>query len=82
MEIRYVALISIVVILTVGLIAATLNPDRWSEILQFTGPTITALIVLVKVQDYHMVVNSRMDELLNVTRSAAKAEGVIEGKAQ
>jgi hypothetical protein len=45
---------------------------------------LAALIVAVtglaiQVRDWHRQVNSRMDELLDVTRTSARAEGRLEG---
>lgn len=35
-----------------------------------------------RIGKIHMQINSRMDELLRISNSESKAEGVIEGKAQ
>lgn len=51
-------------------------------ILTFLGPIITMLLVLVKVQDYHVAVNSKMDAYMRVANKAAKAEGVLEGRGK
>lgn len=49
----------------------------------FFGLLIVALnlIGLYKNRQTHKLINSRMTELLKLTRTAAKAEGVIEGVA-
>jgi hypothetical protein len=38
------------------------------------------IIALRKIKDLHVVVNSRLDQLLKTSISAARAEGVVEGK--
>lgn len=82
MGIRIFAIAAVTVIIIASLAAATLKPDSWPQVMQIALPTITALLVLVKVQDYHLVVNSRMDELLKATDRAGRAEGKAEGKAE
>jgi hypothetical protein len=52
-------------------------------------PTLVAAAALVasvlnhkKIQELHVIVNSRLTELLNETRIASHAEGKAEGKAE
>lgn len=35
-----------------------------------------------KIQEVHMLVNSRLTELLEISRAASKAEGVLEGRGE
>ena len=56
------------------------------QVIALTG-AITALVVavtacLVQITRTHELVNSRMTELLELTRSSAKAQGVLEGAAE
>ena len=39
-------------------------------------------IILAKIKGYHRLVNSRMDELIRVTKEAASRQGKEEGIAQ
>jgi hypothetical protein len=36
--------------------------------------------ILLKINQLHVLVNSRLTELLEVTRDAAKTEGIVEGR--
>lgn len=61
------------------------------EIIKTTGIIITAILSLVgliytvkgknKIEAYHKEVNGKMGELLDVSKTAAKAEGNLEGRA-
>lgn len=54
-------------------------------LLTVLGEIIVAIIsgfCLIKVAQLKTHINSRMDELLNLTRAAARAEGVVQGMAQ
>lgn len=42
--------------------------------------TIATLFVNYKIERIHRQINSRMDELLKINKSASRAEGVLEGK--
>lgn len=79
-NIKVFAISAIVIILVVGLVAGSLHPESWADIATFTMPTLTILFTLIKVQDYHIAVNSKMDDLLDLTRRSAKAEGKLEGQ--
>lgn len=41
---------------------------------------ILSYMTLIRNKETHDLVNSRMTELLEITKSASRAEGVIEGK--
>lgn len=41
---------------------------------------IPSLLALMEVKKVHVLINSRMDELLRLTKAASKAEGVAEEK--
>jgi len=52
-------------------------------------PTLISLLSFIKskqnslaIQDVHLSINSRMDELLSAARSASKSEGVELGRAE
>lgn len=45
-------------------------------------PTLLALLTLRQVKVVHKIMNSRLDELVNLTRKDAHAEGVKEEKAK
>lgn len=56
-------------------------------------PTLTALVALwvaivnrrntkKEIQEIHISVNSRMDQLLKMSQSSARAEGHVEGQEQ
>lgn len=44
--------------------------------------SIPSILVLFEVKKVHILINSRMDELLKVTKIAAKAEGVDQEQAK
>lgn len=44
-----------------------------------TGLIGAVATLVATVRNYHQLVNSRMDQLLDLTRSAAHAQGVAEG---
>lgn len=83
-------LIAIAAVSIIGVIAAIVitvarpNTDNTlliASIFGFLLPTLMALLALMKTQETHVAVNSRMDELLKITRTASRAEGVLEGSA-
>lgn len=82
MVIRVVALCGLVVVTVGGMVAATLHPETWPQVVAFTAPTVTTLLVLVKIQDYHLLVNSRMDDLLRLTAKASRAEGALDAETE
>lgn len=45
-------------------------------------PTLVAFISLRKVKETHLLVNSRMDELIKATKGLAMAEGREEGRTE
>ncbi len=44
------------------------------------GTVCISLLIKGKLNEVHKQINSRMDELLTVNKSASRAEGVLEGK--
>lgn len=44
--------------------------------------SIPSILALLEVKKVHILINSRMDELLKVTKIAAKAEGVDQEQAK
>jgi tetrahydromethanopterin S-methyltransferase subunit C len=59
-----------------------------AELLQLAaivGTVVTAIIGFIvarMVKTVHVLMNSRLTELLKITKSSARAEGVIEGEAR
>jgi hypothetical protein len=47
----------------------------------FTALLVAVTALAVQVHAWHKQINSRMDQLLEITRSAAIAEGKLEGPA-
>jgi putative effector of murein hydrolase len=55
--------------------------DQATALLIALTGLIGAIVGLaVQVRAYHHAVNSRMDELLNLTRASSHAAGVVEGQ--
>ena len=55
------------------------------QLVSVVGTVIVALIGLATVRlvrTVHILMNSRLDELLKVTREASRAEGLKEGRAE
>jgi hypothetical protein len=56
------------------------NPDQW---IALAGALCTVLIAVARliheVRKTHDLVNSRMTELLELTRSSSRAQGKLEG---
>ena len=77
MRLRMVALISSVIIVLATLVVVTILPNFWPQIFGFAGPTVTALLVLARLEEYHAAVNSKMDRLLITTAAASRAEGIL-----
>lgn len=56
---------------------------EWLQVANICGTMIAALIGAAAVRigrNNHDLMNSRLTELLNLTRTASKAEGVKEGR--
>ena len=77
------------VLLGVGTLGAAtfeqLAQNNEQTLLIVGGEVVVACITgycLVKVAQLKQHINSRMDELLDLTRASSRAEGVIEGRAQ
>ena len=58
----------------------------WHEIIAGIATIVMAgmpsILALLKISELHVMINSRMDELLKVARELAHAQGLAEGKAQ
>ena len=67
-----VAAVAGVVVLSVLLPS---NSTSIAVIVGFLVPTVTALLALLKAQDTHSIVNSRITKLLDVTDRLARSEG-------
>jgi len=50
-------------------------------ILGFLAPTTMSLLALMKAQETHLSVNSRLDAIIAMAREASHAEGVLAGQA-
>lgn len=66
------ALISIVAL---AALRPTDSPLLISVVIAFVAPTILALVALLKIDEVHGLVNSRMSELLSLMRSQGQHEG-------
>lgn len=55
---------------------ATLSDPVILALIAAVSAAITSTLALIKVNSTHKIVNSRMTELLELTRKSAKAEGV------
>lgn len=54
---------------------------NWDAIITGLPATLVAVATLIQSIRTHRVVNSRMTEMIGVTKTASKAEGVVEEKA-
>lgn len=84
-SVRYVVLIAFLSAIGLMSIVSVIlfRPDQdntalIATIIGFLTP-ICGTILAIMVKDIHTDINSRMTELLNLTRSSAKAEGKLEG---
>lgn len=78
-----VSLLTIVSIIAIVLLRVLVPTDTVTVglILAFVVPTVASLLVLGKVQEVHVLFNSKMDEALRVNRMQALAEGHLQGMA-
>jgi hypothetical protein len=76
--------VAVVIMMALGVSGATLialfrhEPDNTMMIMHLFGfltPTTVALLALMKSQETHLSVNSRMDELLKVSIGRAREQG-------
>ena len=75
---RALATVAITFLMIGGLAAASAHPETWPQVLGLVAPTIATLAVLLQVHSYQLHINSRMDQLLDLTARASRAEGVQE----
>ncbi len=58
----------------------------WNEIITgimtFVMAGMPAMLALLKIRELHVMINSRMDELLKVAKELAHAQGLAEEKAE
>ena len=58
----------------------------WHEIIAGIATIVMAgmpsILALLKISELHVMINSRMDELLKVAKELAHAQGLAEGKAE
>ena len=52
------------------------------SIVGFLTPTLAAILAILKVQDVHVLINSRMTALLAITAKASEAEGKLAGRLE
>ena len=69
-----------------GTVPAPNSPDfPWATVIQACATLLVAVftwLVKTQVTKVHETFNSKMDALLKLTAASAKAEGVLEGRAQ
>jgi hypothetical protein len=58
------------------------NTQLVTTILVSLAPTTAAIIGLIKIQEVHVIMNSRLDQLVLAKESVAKTEGRDEARAQ
>ena len=84
-------LVAIVVMFLIGLgtvaLISKLRPDVdillvMGGVSAFIVPTTASLLALMKAQETHLSVNSRLDEFIKNAGLVARAEGVAEGRKQ
>jgi hypothetical protein len=56
------------------------TPEQFTGLIgALTGLLVAVTALAVQVHAWHKQINSRMDQLLEVTRDSARAEGKLEG---
>lgn len=82
-------IIAIIIMATLGalgiVVISLFNPGKdnsliIASLLGFLTPTTLSLLALMKSQETHLSVNSRLEEFIKNAGDAARAEGVIEGR--
>lgn len=78
------AIIALSVAAILGVVGVNLfrsgdNTAITAAIIGVATPPILSLLALIS-RENHMAVNSRLDQFVNLTRSSARAEGVLEGR--
>lgn len=76
-------IIAVATIISVALVAIFREGDNTAVITAIVGlavPTIASVMAYLKTQETHAVVNSKLDEVIKTAESAARAEGVEEGR--
>lgn len=84
MVVAAVCLLSIVVIAAIVALRILVPSDTTTFvlILGFVASTVGTLLALVKIQETHTTFNSKMDELLRVSKELARSEGRAEGRSE
>ncbi len=55
---------------------------QWIVALAAAGSLLVSALNFRQISDVHILINSRMSELLELTKTASKAEGVKEGREE
>ncbi len=84
--------VAVVVMMMMGVISTTIlvitRPDNKDNLLVigliigFLAPTTLSLLALMKSQETHLSVNSRLDAFMANAKSAAYAKGVTDGRSE
>ncbi len=85
-------IVAVVVMMMMGVISTTvlvvMRPDNKENLLVigliigFLAPTTLSLLALMKSQETHLSVNSRLDAFMSNAKSAAYAKGVTDGRLE
>jgi len=82
-----IAVVVMAVIGVLGVLVITIirpkedNTILITMVLGFLAPTTLSLLSLMKSQETHLSVNSRLDDFMTTAREASRAEGIIEGQS-
>lgn len=89
-NVKYIVAVMFMMFLGVvsTVVLVTMKPDNKDNILVigtiigFLAPTTLSLLALMKSQDTHLSVNSRLDAFMSQARLASRAEGLSEGRKE
>src|SRR4026209_700881 len=86
-NLQYVeAVVAVVAFVLATIVAITVSrPIQDNTILiglvvGFAAPTLLSLLALMKAQETHLSVNSRLDAFMTTAREASYAQGILEGR--
>lgn len=84
-------IIAVVVMMALGVLGVVLivvlRPEKdntvvIAAVLGFLAPTTLSLLAFMKAQETHLSVNSRLDAFMANAKTAAYADGMLEGRTQ
>lgn len=76
-------LFAVILIMTIIQMRPTVDPIIIiGAVMTAMTPTTAAVLALMKAQETHLSVNSRLDEFMNQHAKAARSEGLMEGITQ